>query len=86
MLQRKRLACSFCGKSEIEVAKLVAGPKVYICDECVALASRIMQGNATDQRSAQGTQPSFLDRLGSRIRRALHWGPAQRSACQLAAR
>jgi len=84
MLQRKRLACSFCGKSESEVAKLVARPKVYICNECVAVASRIMQEDSTDQQSAQGTQPSILERLWSRIRRALHWGPTQHSAYQLA--
>jgi ATP-dependent Clp protease ATP-binding subunit ClpX len=35
--------CSFCGKSEDEVQKLVAGPKVYICDECVGVAVRLMQ-------------------------------------------
>jgi hypothetical protein len=42
MFTRSRLACSFCGKSAAEVSKLVAGPKVYICDACVATASRIM--------------------------------------------
>ena len=36
------LKCSFCQKSEDEVEKLVAGPDVYICDECVAIAARIM--------------------------------------------
>jgi len=36
------LNCSFCRKSENQVQKLVAGPGVYICDECVAIASRIM--------------------------------------------
>ena len=39
----KRLTCSFCGRSAAEVAKLVAGPKVHICDECVAIASRIIE-------------------------------------------
>ncbi|WP_436791662.1 ClpX C4-type zinc finger protein [Yinghuangia sp. YIM S10712] len=34
--------CSFCGKPGSEVGKLVAGPGVYICDECVALAERIV--------------------------------------------
>jgi ATP-dependent protease Clp ATPase subunit len=37
------LRCSFCGKSEAEVHKLVAGPQVYICDECVGVAARLMQ-------------------------------------------
>jgi ATP-dependent Clp protease ATP-binding subunit ClpX len=38
-----RLKCSFCGKTESEVSKLVAGPKVYICDQCVATAARMMK-------------------------------------------
>ena len=42
MQKRRKLKCSFCGKSEDEVAKLVAGPRVYICDACVALARRLM--------------------------------------------
>jgi len=33
----KLLYCSFCGKSQHEVRKLIAGPSVYICDECVDL-------------------------------------------------
>jgi ATP-dependent Clp protease ATP-binding subunit ClpX len=40
----RKLACSFCGKSEAEVAKLVAGPRrVFICDRCVAAARRLME-------------------------------------------
>ncbi|MEV7536690.1 ClpX C4-type zinc finger protein [Streptomyces hydrogenans] len=34
--------CSFCGKPSSEAGKLVSGPGVYICDECVALAERIV--------------------------------------------
>ena len=48
MLKRRQLRCSFCGKREAEVSKLVAGPKVYICDACVALASRIMESHSGD--------------------------------------
>jgi len=36
------LFCSFCGKSQEEVKKLIAGPAVYICDECVALCKDIL--------------------------------------------
>jgi len=44
MLRRRQLACSFCGRGADQVRKLVAGPKrVYICDECAALSSRIME-------------------------------------------
>ena len=37
------LVCSFCGKSQDEVKKLIAGPSVYICDECVSLCNEIIQ-------------------------------------------
>jgi len=37
------LVCSFCGKSQDEVRKLIAGPSVYICDECVSLCNEIIQ-------------------------------------------
>ena len=47
MVKRKEptsggLLCSFCGKNQEEVAKLVAGPSVYICDECIGLCNDIM--------------------------------------------
>jgi hypothetical protein len=44
--RRKRgkadLACSFCGKSQKQVKKLIAGPGVYICDECIDLCNEIV--------------------------------------------
>jgi ATP-dependent protease Clp ATPase subunit len=53
VFRRKWLACSFCGKKNDDVAKLVAGPRiygagphVYICDECVTIANRLMDGVA----------------------------------------
>ncbi len=36
------LRCSFCGKAQDEVKKLIAGPMVYICDECVGLCNEII--------------------------------------------
>ncbi|MDR1397751.1 MAG: ATP-dependent Clp protease ATP-binding subunit ClpX [Desulfarculales bacterium] len=36
------LVCSFCGKSQVEVKKLIAGPSVYICDECIELCNEII--------------------------------------------
>ncbi|MBV8772300.1 MAG: ATP-dependent Clp protease ATP-binding subunit ClpX, partial [Deltaproteobacteria bacterium] len=36
------LVCSFCGKSQDEVRKLIAGPTVYICDECIDLCNDII--------------------------------------------
>lgn len=47
----RKLKCSFCRKTEDQVSKLVSGPrlivgpKLYICNECVAVANSIMQGN-----------------------------------------
>jgi len=38
----RNLSCSFCGKSQREVRKLIAGPSVYICDECVELCNDII--------------------------------------------
>jgi hypothetical protein len=43
LMSRRRLRCSFCGKSEREVAKLMAGPKVHICDACVGVCNRILE-------------------------------------------
>ncbi len=46
MVDRRRdstnLCCSFCGKSQKEVKKLIAGPTVYICDECIGLCNDII--------------------------------------------
>lgn len=42
-MTEKNLYCSFCGKNQNEVRKLIAGPEVYICDECVDLCNDILQ-------------------------------------------
>ncbi len=41
--EKKRLRCSFCGKNQAEVSKLIAGPGVYICNECVHLCEEIVR-------------------------------------------
>lgn len=41
--------CSFCGKAQYEVKKLVAGPGVYICDECIELCREIIEEELTDE-------------------------------------
>ena len=43
------LNCSFCGKSKDAVMKLIAGPGVYICDECVALCDEILAEECSDE-------------------------------------
>ena len=42
------LSCSFCGKSQREVKKLIAGPTVYICDECIELCNDIIAEEYTE--------------------------------------
>ena len=44
----KLLYCSFCGKSQHEVRKLIAGPSVFICDECVELCNDIIREEVTE--------------------------------------
>lgn len=45
---RKQLKCSFCGKTQDQVKRLIAGPGVYICDECIELCSEIISDEFED--------------------------------------
>ncbi|HMK43355.1 MAG TPA: ATP-dependent Clp protease ATP-binding subunit ClpX [Dissulfurispiraceae bacterium] len=49
----QELRCSFCGKAQAEVKKLIAGPTVYICDECVGLCNEIIEEDA--QQAVRGS-------------------------------
>ncbi|MGK7895844.1 MAG: ATP-dependent protease ATP-binding subunit ClpX, partial [Xenococcus sp. (in: cyanobacteria)] len=49
------LKCSFCGKSQEQVRKLIAGPGVYICDECVELCNEILDEELIDEGGAVST-------------------------------
>ena len=61
------LYCSFCGKSQHEVRKLIAGPSVFICDECVDLCNDIIreeiQENAGSGSSSRLPTPHEIDRI-----------------------
>ncbi|MFO7156655.1 MAG: ATP-dependent Clp protease ATP-binding subunit ClpX [Pseudomonadota bacterium] len=66
--QHGNLSCSFCGKSQREVRKLIAGPTVYICDECIRLCNDIIaEENEREESRPQMTLPTpeeikrFLD-------------------------
>lgn len=48
------LICSFCGKSQEEVKKLIAGPSVYICDECIELCNEIIAEEYEREEQARG--------------------------------
>jgi len=57
----KTLYCSFCGKSQHEVKKLIAGPSVFVCDECIELCNEIIRDElppSTAPGSATGDLPT----------------------------
>lgn len=51
-----RLRCSFCGKTQDQVKKLIAGPEVYICDECVELCNEILEEEFFESDEAEKTE------------------------------
>ena len=64
----KVLYCSFCGKSQHEVKKLIAGPSVFICDECIELCNDIIRDEVPAEATiAQGARsPTCRPRARSR--------------------
>ncbi|MCK5830999.1 MAG: ATP-dependent Clp protease ATP-binding subunit ClpX [Methylococcales bacterium] len=52
----KLLYCSFCGKSQDEVRKLIAGPSVYVCDECVELCNDIIRDELQEDRDGEDAE------------------------------
>jgi ATP-dependent Clp protease ATP-binding subunit ClpX len=78
----KKMSCSFCGKSAAEVAKLAAGPDVFICDLCAAEAHRIMSDPSVGAPSALSqTAPNIWSRI-----RAWFNGPRSASRSMQASR
>ncbi len=55
----KLLYCSFCGKSQHEVRKLIAGPSVFICDECVELCNDIIREEVQDHAVSGSDKPKL---------------------------
>ena len=99
MFKQKRLACSFCGKRASEVSKLVAGPNVYICDACVAIANRIMSDSNTSDIQPEQPARSLWQRISAWVNKraplltmycvpaAAKWVPGQaaRPCCRTSA-
>ena len=56
----KLLYCSFCGKSQHEVKKLIAGPSVFICDECIDLCNEIVRDEVLGEKGSQKERKDFL--------------------------
>ena len=55
----KLLYCSFCGKSQHEVRKLIAGPSVFVCDECVELCNDIIREEVQEEQNASAAKGKF---------------------------
>ena len=51
------LKCSFCSKSQDQVRKLIAGPGVYICDECIDLCNEILDEELIDTQAKINNSP-----------------------------
>lgn len=54
---KKSMYCSFCGKSQREVKKLIAGPSVFVCDECVDLCNEIIREDKNKEASVEQHAP-----------------------------
>jgi hypothetical protein len=74
-LKRRSLRCSFCGKTESQVGRLLAGPKVFICDVCVGVCNKILEavpatfagwGAMTDEQLLDSLRPSAATVDGTR--------------------
>ena len=79
---KNTLYCSFCGKSQHEVRKLVAGPTVYICDECVELCVDIIaeetKSSLTNSSDSIPTPKKICKLLLLLLKRLLRSTPAFR--------
>ena len=65
MEEKKKISCSFCGKEQSKVKKLIAGPNVYICNECVDLCNDILseENNAKDENTVLSKPKEIYDYL-----------------------
>ncbi len=69
--EERTICCSFCGKAQDEVYRLVAGPGVYICNECIELCSEILVGGEPSARRRSVTEDSFTLPTPHEIKAAL---------------
>jgi len=58
MSDNKNYSCSFCGKNKSEVNTLIAGPSIYICDECIDLCHDIIHQKKTDNKASTDSFPT----------------------------
>lgn len=63
MSAKEAATCSFCGRTEEDVEKLISGPSVYICDNCIRLCMSIIEKKPTEQRELRVIKPMEIKRL-----------------------
>ena len=66
--------CSFCGKSQHEVQRLISGPKVFICNECVAVCNKLLATHEQDTMPHIEPEPSEADLIAEANRYAVEQG------------
>lgn len=80
----KPLYCSFCGKNQDEVAKLIAGPSVFICDECTDLCAAIVHEERQDSTerllAMEDISPSKLPEYVTRLKMAIQEEQRERAS------
>lgn len=59
------LCCSFCGQSQFKVERLIAGPQVFICNDCIGLCVEIIE----EERSKEMAKGSKIQELENRLRK-----------------
>jgi hypothetical protein len=74
----RRLACSFCGSTADQVARLIAGPRVFICDGCVARCTEILAEHPPGASPGAAPGAPGRPRWWSRLRG--WWAPLRLSA------
>ena len=85
---RIELRCSFCGKHQREVRKLIAGPTVYICDECIKLCNQIIAEEAKREEPPEQPAPPKAERRAKKRNQTLccsFCGKSQREVKKLIA-
>ena len=57
----RQICCSFCNKPQSQARRLIAGPGVYICDECIELCMSILE----DETNLGGRKPNYVETFAS---------------------
>ena len=59
-MSEKLVRCSFCGKTQAQVARILSGPNAYICNECVALCSNLLNESTYETEDRELETPERL--------------------------